>query len=627
MLKLNVHHKNFDEVQFDLTSLALVLVIGLWCLKTVYALCVYVQFTAWAILLTAVIIAVLFALMATPLLRSLEWSSFALGRRWYIYALACTALLAAFAYSPSREFSAYVSTFPLLQAESGLGWHQDTAFHVTLIQSILNNGWPSIGQHGVPVTFYHVLSHYVDAAILMLTGLDPWDSYGLLYSYKEFLLISALVMIVAFASQGIGIRFFALSLLFFIPVAIGTWHAIGSHGLWFTSLINILFMPMVFRTLFKDTILTNRDYIYIFIMGLLLALGKVSTGVGFVGLVLCFLWLKNPRSLQVYLLGIFWSLFFIGYKSLFTYGVPFKAQASSIVESMTSRSNALLAMLVQEYFVRNEILVVLLSMVACIVFYIYSRNSNIIKFIFSAFASVLSIVLFFIFGPEMNSSDLYYFIYGLDSQLILLTYFIFASIWRNGELQKNKASWIHEYKWGIIFAFVTVLVPKVQFNFFKPDIKYVVNSFVFGPYVQISSLPSVPKPASIGNANRLGVSFDAATDRPLTVLKSEIAMLQMREKLTASNSLLFVPKEVFDNDVADFKGPVWARGMLVTAVTGMPLVHGITELKAAYGYSIYDKNALSRSRNDLLSGNACSFGKTIIVVEQLSPPNLSLRSC
>lgn len=624
---MHINQEKTNKNQINLPSLALTLVMGLWGLKTVYALWVQVQFSAADIIFTAVIMAVLFILVSTPLLMQLEWAPLFQKRSLHISSLACMALLAAFAYSPSKEFVLYVSNFPLLQAESGRGWHQDTAFHVALIQSILHNGWPSVAQHGAPVTFYHVLSHYVDAAILMLTGLDPWDSYGLLYSYKEFLLISALVIIVAFASQGIGILFFGLSLLFFIPVAIGTWHAIGSHGLWFTSLINILFMPMVFRTLFKDTILTNRDYIYIFIMGLLLALGKVSTGVGFVGLVLCFLWLKNPRSLQVYLLGIFWSLFFIGYKSLFTYGVPFKAQASSIVESMTSRSNALLAMLVQEYFVRNEILVVLLSMVACIVFYIYSRNSNIIKFIFSAFASVLSIVLFFIFGPEMNSSDLYYFIYGLDSQLILLTYFIFASIWRNGELQKNKASWIHEYKWGIIFAFVTVLVPKVQFNFFKPDIKYVVNSFVFGPYVQISSLPSVPKPASIGNANRLGVSFDAATDRPLTVLKSEIAMLQMREKLTASNSLLFVPKEVFDNEVAVFKGPVWARGMLVTAVTGMSLVHGLNELKTAYGYGVYDENALWRSRNDLASGNACSFGKTIIVVEQLSPPKLSELPC
>ena len=624
---MHINQTIIIKKQINVPSLALILVMGLWLLKTVYALWVQVQFSVTDIIFTAVVMAVLFISISTPLLMRLDWAPLSQGYAWHISALVCMTLLAAFAYSPSSEFARYVTTFPSLQAESGLGWHQDTAFHVTLIQSILNNGWPSIGQHGVPVTFYHVLSHYVDAAILLLTGLDPWDSYGLLYSYKEWLLISALVMIVAFASQGIGGVFFTLSLLFFIPVAIGTWHAIGSHGLWLTSLLNILFMPMVSNTLFKDANLTNKNYLYIFLIGIFLALGKVSTGVGFVGLVLCFLWLKNPKKLQVYVLGLFWSLFFIGYKSLFSYNVSFKTQDSSIVESVASRFSTLVAMLAQEYFLRNEIWVVLLSLVACIVFFVYSRNFNILRFVVSALASALSIIAFFIFGPEMNSSDFYYFIYGLNFQLTLLAYLVFASIWRGGELQKNKSTWIHECKWGIVFALVTVLIPKTQFNFFKPDIKYVVNNFLFGPYVQISSLAVVPKPARIDHANRWSMDFDAVTDRPLTALRSEIAMLQKREKLTASNSLLFVPKEVFDNEVTDFKGPDWARGMLVTAVTGMPLVYGVKELKAAYGYSVYDENALRRSRSELASGNACIFGKTIIVVEQLRPPKLSMQTC
>jgi hypothetical protein len=624
---LHIDKEIVSKNQINLPSLALMLVVGLWLLKTVYALWVQVQFSVTDIMFAATIMAALFIAISTPLLMRLEWMPLSQGRPWHVSTLTCMVLLMAFAYSPSKEFIRYVSTFPLLQAESGLGWHQDTAFHVTLIQSILNNGWPSIGQHGVPVTFYHVLSHYVDAAILLLTGLDPWDSYGLLYSYKEWLLISALVMMVAFASQGIGYLFFALSLLFFIPVAIGTWHAIGSHGLWFTSLLNILFMPMVFSTLFKDANLTNKNYLHIFLIGIFLALGKVSTGVGFVGLVLCFLWLKNPKILQVYVLGLFWSLFFIGYKSLFSYNVSLETQASSLVEGVASRFSTLDAMLAQEYFLRNEIWVVLLSLGACIVFFVYSRNLNILRFIASTLASALSIVVFFIFGPEMNSSDFYYFIYGLNFQLTLLTYLIFASLWRGGELRKNKSNWAHEHKWGIVFALVTVLIPKTQFNFFKPDIKYVVNSFVFGPYGQISSLAVVPAPPRIDNANRLSIGFDAIADRPLTALKSEIAMLQKREKLTASNSLLFVPKEVFEKEVAYFKGPDWARGMLVTAVTGMPLVHGVKQLKAAYGYSVYDENALWRSRSELASGNACIFGKAIIVVEQLSSPKLSVQTC
>ena len=211
--------------------------------------------------------------------------------------------------------------------------------------------------------------------------------------------------------------------------------------------------------------------------------------------------------------------------------------------------------------------------------------------------------------------------------LILLVYLLFATLWWAGDLQRNKSSVMQKYKWGLLLALVTVLIPRTQFNFFKLDVKYVINNFISAPFYKISSLEVVPKPARVDQANRLSMSFDAVTDRPLVKLKSEIAMLQKHEKLTASNSLLFVPKEVFDGEVANFNGSAWARGMLITAVTGMPLVHGIKELKSSYGYGVYGENALWRARSDLASGNACSFGKAIIVVEQLSPPKLSTKPC
>jgi hypothetical protein len=69
------------------------------------------------------------------------------------------------------------------------------------------------------------------------------------------------------------------------------------------------------------------------------------------------------------------------------------------------------------------------------------------------------------------------------------------------------------------------------------------------------------------------------------------------------------------------------EGLLITAVTGMPLIHGLEELKFSYGYNDYDKNALWLEREKLDSGNACSFGKAIIVVEKLSPSKLTLHRC
>ncbi len=416
----------------NVPTLALSLVIGLWLIKTMYALLVQVQFSVSDVLVTAFVMAAIFGIIAIPMLGLLKCAPINVSRTALSSALVGMGLLTAFAYSPSQQFVRYVSTFPLLQTEMGLGWHNDTAFHLTLIHSILNNGWPSIGQHGVPVTFYHVLSHYVDAAILLITRLDPWDSYGLLYSFKEFMLISALVMVVAFASQRIGYWFFLLSLLFFIPVAIGTWHAIGSHGLWFTSLLNILLIPMVFNILFKNSAPSNKSYIFVFFMGVFLALGKVSTGVGFVGLVLCFLWLKKPKNFQVYILGLFWALFFFSYRSLFTYRIPSDSQGAAIFEDITNRFDTLVSMVTQESLLQKYIILVLLSFVFSIVFYIYTKKIIVAKFSVSIVASASSIFIFSVFGSKLNSSDLYYFIYGLSFQLILLTYLLFSFLWEEG---------------------------------------------------------------------------------------------------------------------------------------------------------------------------------------------------
>lgn len=78
----------------------------------------------------------------------------------------------------------YARTYPLLETELGLNYHRDTVFHVSIIQSILNFGYASTAQHGTPVLNYHVLSHYIDALIIFLTKVDPYDSYGMFFTLK-----------------------------------------------------------------------------------------------------------------------------------------------------------------------------------------------------------------------------------------------------------------------------------------------------------------------------------------------------------------------------------------------------------------------------------------------------------
>jgi len=110
-------------------------------------------------------------------------------------------------------------------------------------------------------------------------------------------------------------------------------------------------------------------------------------------------------------------------------------------------------------------------------------------------------------------------------------------------------------------------------------------------------------------------------------LKTEIASLMNQAGLSKPDVLVFVPKEVYGSAFHRFKGKPWAYGFIVTSVTGLPLVHGLGTHRLGYGLADYDENAYWRPRNELASGNACSFGKTIIVVEQLSPPQLSLHPC
>ena len=145
---------------------------------------------------------------------------------------------------PFAEY--YYHTFPLLETEMGLGWHQDTVFHSSVIQSILNFGYPSIAQHDSPILFYHVLSHYVDSFILFIAGLDVYESYGLLFYFKGFILISTIMIFINYLFEKFSIYIFLISIVLITPIIIGTWHTIGSHGLWFTSIVLIISTPKVF---------------------------------------------------------------------------------------------------------------------------------------------------------------------------------------------------------------------------------------------------------------------------------------------------------------------------------------------------------------------------------------------
>lgn len=230
-------------------------------------------------------------------------------------------LIMLFSWS-GRMFPLYVGTFPLLEAELGLGLHHDTAYHVSLIQSILNFGYPSIAQHGHPLTIYHVLSHYIDALILLVTGLDPYDSYGLLYHFKTFIFLSSALVAITSFTQRLGLGIYLISVGLLIPPIVGTGHAIGSHGLWMASVLLLLSAPLVFSTLLEAESVTARRVTSLFIVIVLIAFAKVSSGFMLAMVVGAILLGMRPTKPSTYVFGLVVLGFFYGYGSLFVGAKP-----------------------------------------------------------------------------------------------------------------------------------------------------------------------------------------------------------------------------------------------------------------------------------------------------------------
>ncbi|MEZ8103079.1 hypothetical protein [Vibrio bivalvicida] len=85
-----------------------------------------------------------------------------------------------------------------------------------------------------------------------------------------------------------------------------------------------------------------------------------------------------------------------------------------------------------------------------------------------------------------------------------------------------------------------------------------------------------------------------------------------------NNTLLLVTKEAFESELASYNVEPWARGLLVYAVTGVPLYHGITNLKDGYGYSRFNKENMSLSVSEVNKKRLCyDTNKTLVIINSL----------
>jgi len=405
----------FNPQKYSILTITVFSILTFYVYMTINAILIYQQFNIFEILSVSFVFLTLLILLSMLFYKDF----FQEKLKWNIQNIIIAFFILIFIIYLSNSLSPmwlyYYHIFPLLDSELGLGWHQDSVFHVSIIQSILNKGYPSIGQHGSPVLIYHVLSHYMDAFILYLTGLEPYDSYGLFFHFKIFLLISTITTFIAYVFRKVKAYIFLIALLLILPIIIGTWHAIGSHGLWFTSIFLLFSSPLVFNIITKDEESSLLDFIIIFLIIIVITLGKVSTGFMYASFIGFYLLLKYPKKLEVYLMGTGWLLFFFIYKTLMrgdTGSIDAKYNFSWF------KFDILYQHIFSGYAAQTAIFATLFLLLG--LSFIFKNAIN-TRFTISAIISYIVLVFLTKSNTIFSSSDVWYFYYGLSSVLILVT--------------------------------------------------------------------------------------------------------------------------------------------------------------------------------------------------------------
>jgi len=618
----------FSEDKFSIGSVVIFSITLFYILVTFYAISVFTQFNYIEVISVSLVFLILLILMATVFLGSFFRQPLKFSIYNIFIAILSLVIMLFLLNSISSTFFPYYHLFPLLETELGLGWHQDTAFHTSLIQNILNFGYPSIGQHGTPITVYHVLSHYIDALILAIIGLEPYDSYTLLFYFKGFLLLSSITIFIAYVFKEFSGYMFVVFLLFFAPIIISDWHGIGSHGLWFTTILLLLSMPKVFDIIQLEYI-SIKSFLFLFLLIIFISFGKISTGFMYASFIGFFLLIKRPKDIFIYILGIAWVIFFLLYTSLMTRNTDkidtfdFSWLNLNLIYEYFPNINLLDKDFSNIHVLQYEIQTTIFATISfwVIYTYIFKNRQNLIVFI-TAIINFIILVFITKSTTRLNLSDTWYFYFGFSSVFILFTilslpYTIRIYIIKDFHKLNNVNKKLIIV--GLIFSSMYLSSFYTQPSF-KLESEFLNRN--------IAVMPNKDKLAKT-KVIFLKKYLDKKEYRPLKVFRDNLYAFMKYNQITKNQLSLYIPKEIFEQMSIKFEGYTWANGMLIYAITGVPLVHGIKELRKDYAYSEYKKDNLWMERSRFKAKKVCESitSKYIIITDSLFDPKFDLYKC
>ena len=609
----------FFEINYNLKSIVLFSSFALYVISTFYACFVFVQFSVLEILYVSASFFFILVALCLVFFVDIFKGKLQLNKFNIFFVLIISGYLLIILNSIDSYWYQYFRTFPLLEAENGLGWHQDSAMHVSIIHSYNLFGFPSVGQHGTPLLFYHTLSHLIDAIVLFITGLDAWDTYGLFFYFKRVLLVITILIFIASVSAKLKFFIFLLSVIIILPSIIGTWHSVGSHGLWFSSLLLIASAPFFFNIIFK---INNKlsDFIILLFMIIFISLAKISHGAILLILICLIIFFNNKKNPHYYIFffcaGFFLVTFaYLSNKSIFS---SFKFDFLNILYfPIYSFKNGTF------YFREIFLQILLIGIVA-----FFYNSKPVVNLFISAIISILFLSLLSI-QPFLSKQDIWYFAYALQ---IILFITIYQLAIKTSELQRRFIFLEKIYYINNLNHIFIIIIMFLGLNNTDPALKFTkktlwhFNSQLFEPINELD--PKLKVSAKKLFANRNFINFEKYP-RPLKSFKAKLNEFMILHNLQAKSSLLFISKNIFENEIAkNFSGISWTRGQLIYAVVGIPLYKGLENLDhKQYGLDVYTPDALMQYRDDFRVVDACRFNKDIIIVEDFVRGKFSLIKC
>lgn len=505
----------------------------------------------------------------------------------------------------------YFGNFAYLRLEVDGEYHADSAFHVAIIQSILANGRPSTGQHLQPLLAYHWLSHYFDAAIVRVFALDAWDSYALLYYLKATAITIAFIRLIARSTSNWPLSVFWIALIATFPAFTASWYPTASHSQWIPVLLLLLTGPWI------ADIIRNHDtsawqWMQLSLLVVILTLGKGSIGLALVMLVATSIVLTGRLGARSAFVLASWG-----------FGLLWWARRSGAVEGTMGLGFSpqglgdIVAFSVKRLEESSALIFALLGVVVLLL----ALRKVVPGALPLALGIGISTAVFGIIGVVGPAASSYTFYYFLGLAYVTLVVVLPVALDRPGRREGPSA--------GVIAVILSLaLSPWTATAQFTP---YQSLSAMETTLVSLNDVTyrfyNVGRPQEEWITVRRLVSGQvdrtAARERRPTFFEDfrsalDSTLLEIGE--SRASALLFIPAEIFAEPA--FPSPEargWSSGLLVTATTGMILVHGVhpEAPSSHYGFGAYAstvEDARWRSRDEIVLSELCAYEKPVLIL-------------